>query len=165
MGCLLLGPVLGRLGRTWEDPALALNTNLTFGCASLVPQKRHSGTVQWYHAVHESITAFSECQESKNESWWALCIILMCIVGFFKLTYSYLSECGFMSRKAVKWSLKLEDRKGKCWHREDNFRCTALNFPKSNPEWSGSLFPGLISWPGTIHILLSWGKRKGCREM
>lgn len=63
-----------------------------------------------------------------------LSALFWCFVGFFKLAYCYLSECNFMSGKAIKWSLKLAEGKGKCWHGEDNFRCTALNFHKSNPE-------------------------------
>ena len=35
---------------------------------SFVTQRRHSGTVQWYPAVHKCKTAFNEYGESKNES-------------------------------------------------------------------------------------------------
>lgn len=161
-GGLMLG---GPRQRSWMDPALLWIKSNKLAVASFVTQRRHSGTVQWYHAVHKYKTAFTEYRESKNESWWVLCIILMCIVGFFKLVHCCLSECSFMSRKPLKWSLKLEEEKGKCWHRWDNVRCRDLNCHSNSLEWDGLLFQGSLDGQGEFLFFCPGERERGFREM
>lgn len=71
-GCLEAeggGLVLGRSREAnWVGTALLGIEVQQIGSVSFVTQRRHSGTVQWYRAVHKCKTAFSEYGESKNES-------------------------------------------------------------------------------------------------
>jgi len=70
-GCLEPGDGGTGAGWTWgkelDGYCSALKTN-KLAVVSFVAQRRHSHTVQWYHAVHKCKTAFNEYGESKNES-------------------------------------------------------------------------------------------------